>query len=259
MNIRYATDVLIFAIDDEKNDNCRELSKKSLSILLLKRNKEPFKNKWCLPGGFIFDEETSFIGAKRILKKETNLENFYLEQLRTFDRIDRDPRGRVVTTAYMALVDKKIISDKLLEDAKWFNIEILEKDNNIEIILVSDHELIKINISKNVVDKKSNQYDYKIISSDLAFDHGLIINEGINELRNKANNTDIIFNMMPDKFTIGELKQVYEIILNKKLINSAFRRVIAPKIEPTNEIIKNGGHRPPQYFRYKDNSKGEIL
>lgn len=259
MNIRYATDVLIFAIEDEKNDNCRELSKKSLSILLVKRNKEPFKNKWCLPGGFIFDEETSFIGAKRILKKETNLENFYLEQLRTFDSIDRDPRGRVVATAYMALVDKKIISYKLLEDAKWFNIETLEKDNNIEIILVSDDELIEINISKNVVDKKSNQYDYKIISSDLAFDHGLIINEGINELRNKANNTDIIFNMMPDKFTIGELKQVYELILNKKLINSAFRRVIAPKIEPTNEIIKNGGHRPPQYFRYKDNSKGEKL
>lgn len=259
MNIRYATDVLIFAIGDVKNDNCRELSKKNLSILLVKRNKEPFKNKWCLPGGFILDEETSFTGAKRILKKETNLENFYLEQLRTFDSIDRDPRGRVVTTAYMALVDKKIIRDKLLEDAKWFNIEILEKDNNIEIILVSDNELIKINILKNIVDKKSNQYEYKLINSNIAFDHGLIINEGINELRNKANNTDIIFNMMPDKFTIGELKQVYEIILNKKLINSAFRRVIASKIEPTNEIIKNGGHRPPQYFRYKDNSKGEIL
>ena len=218
MNIRYATDVLIFAIDDEKNDNCRELSKKSLSILLVKRNKEPFKNKWCLPGGFILDEEPSFTGAKRILKKETNLENFYLEQLRTFDSIDRDPRGRVVTTSYMALVDKKMIAERLSEGAKWFNIETLEKGNNIEIILVSNDELIKINILKNAVDKKSNQYDYKIISSDLAFDHGLIINEGINELRNKANNTDIIFNMMPDKFTIGELKQVYEIILNKNRV-----------------------------------------
>lgn len=256
MNIRYATDVLIFAIGDEKNDNCRELSKKNLSILLVKRNKEPFKNNWCLPGGFILDEETSFTGAKRILKKETNLENFYLEQLRTFDDIDRDPRGRVVTTAYMALVDKKMIKDILLPEAKWFNIETLEKYNNIEISLTSDDELIKINILKSVVDKKSNQYEYKLVNSNIAFDHGLIINEGINELRNKANNTDIIFNMMPDKFTIGELKQAYEIILNKKLINSAFRRVIASKIEPTNEIIKNGGHRPPQYFRYKDYSKG---
>ena len=129
MNIRYATDVLIFAIGDVKNDNCRELSKKSLSILLVKRNKEPFKNKWCLPGGFILDEETSFTGAKRILKKETNLENFYLEQLRTFDSIDRDPRGRVVTTAYMALVDKKIIRDKLPYPlhSTWYPSDIYKK------------------------------------------------------------------------------------------------------------------------------------
>ena len=109
MEIKYATDLLIFAIDDKKNDNCRELSKKKLSILLVKRNKEPYKNKWCLPGGFIFDGETSLIGAKRILKKETNLENFYLEQLKTFDDIDRDPRGRIISTAYISLVDKKMI------------------------------------------------------------------------------------------------------------------------------------------------------
>ena len=109
MEIKYATDLLIFAIDDKKNDNCRELSKKKLSILLVKRNKEPFKNKLCLPGGFIFDGETSLIGAKRILKKETNLENFYLEQLKTFDDIDRDPRGRIISTAYISLVDKKMI------------------------------------------------------------------------------------------------------------------------------------------------------
>mgnify|MGYP005809075635 FL=1 len=78
-----------------------------LSILLVKRSKEPFKDKWCLPGGFIFEDETSLVGAKRILKKETNLENFYLEQLKTFDDITRDPRGRVVSTAYISLVDKK--------------------------------------------------------------------------------------------------------------------------------------------------------
>lgn len=253
MRVRYATDVLIFAIGDEKNDNCRELSRKRLSILLVRRSKEPFKNMWCLPGGFIFDDETSLVGAKRILKKETNLENFYLEQLRTFDDIDRDPRYRVVSTSYMSLVDKKKIKNLLLPEAKWFDIEMLEKGNNIEIILTSGNELININILKTVINGKSNQYEYKLINSDLAFDHGLILNVGIKELRNKANNSDIIFNMMSDKFTIGELKQVYEIILDKKLINSAFRRVIAPKIEPTNEIIKNGGHRPPRYFKYKDN------
>jgi len=251
MEIKYATDLLIFAIDDKKNDNCRELSKKKLSILLVKRNKEPFKNKWCLPGGFVFDNETSLIGAKRILKKETNLENFYLEQLKTFDDIDRDPRGRIISTAYISLIDKKMINQSLLPEAEWFSLETTEESKNIKIILTNDKETINISLLKNIINEKSNQYEYKIINSDLAFDHGLIINNGINDLRKKANNSDIIFNMMPDKFTIGELKQVYEIILDKKLINSAFRRVIAPKIEPTNEIIKNGGHRPSELYKYK--------
>lgn len=256
MEIKYATDLLIFAIDDKKNDNCRELSKKKLSILLVKRTKEPYKNKWCLPGGFVFDGETSLIGSKRILKKETNLENFYLEQLKTFDNVDRDPRGRIISTAYISLVDKKMIKQVLLPETGWFTIDTIVNDNNVKIILTKDSEILNINLSKNIINAKSRQYEYKLISSDIAFDHGLIINDGINDLRKKANDTDIIFNMMPDKFTIGELKQVYEIILNKQLINSAFRRVIAPKIESTNEIIKNGGHRPSQYFKYKNN-KGE--
>ncbi len=253
MEIKYTTDLLIFAIDDKENENCRELSKKSLSLLLVKRTKEPFKNMWCLPGGFVFDNETSLDAAKRILKKETNLQNFYLEQLKTFDEINRDPRGRIISTAYISLVDKKMIKQDLSKNAVWFDLEIIEEKNNICINLRNELDSININLLKNIVNEKSKQYNYKLVNSNIAFDHGLIINEGIKDLRKKANSSDIIFNMMPNKFTIGELKQVYEIILNKKLINSAFRRVIASKIEPTNEIIKNGGHRPSQYFKYKNN------
>ena len=254
MELKYATDLLIFAIDDEENSNCRELSTKSLSILLVKREKEPFKDKWCFPGGFILDNETSLVGAKRVLKKETNLDKFYLEQLRIFDDIDRDPRGRVISASYMSLIDKKMIKTNLSNEAKWFKINIYEENGLIKISLYNETEVINVTLEKNLIDEKSNQYDYKIIDSDLAFDHGLILSVGINVLREKANNSDIIFNMMPDKFTIGELKQVYEIILNKKLINSAFRRVISSKVEAMNEIVKNGGHRPSQYFRYKKNS-----
>ena len=254
MDIKYATDLLIFAIDDKKNDNCRELSKKNLSILLVKRDKEPFKGKWCLPGGFVFDNETSVIGAKRILKKETNLENFYLDQLKVYDGIDRDPRGRVISSAYISLIDKKMVNQSLLPGAEWFVLETFDELNNIKISLDNSTEIINIILEKNIINEKSNQYEYRLINSDLAFDHGLIVNDGIYDLRKKANNSDIIFNMMSDKFTIGELKQVYEIILNKSLINSAFRRVIASKVEPINEIVKNGGHRPSQYFKYK-NSK----
>ena len=252
----YSTDILIFSVDSRKNDDVRKLPKKYFSILLVKREKEPFKGEWCLPGGFIGENETSYEATKRILKKETNLEDFYVEQLGIFDDVNRDPRGRIISSAYMSLVDKNNIKQELSPNAKWFDIEIQENQNNIKILLSNNatNDTIDIELLKILVNQESKQYNYQIIkSTNIAFDHGLIINNGILELRHKANYSDIIFNLMPKLFTIGELKQVYEIILGKPLINSAFRRVIASKIEPVEEIIKTGGHRPSQKFTYKSN------
>ncbi len=249
--MKYTADLVIFGISTKESDNCRGLAKKSLSVLLVNREKEPYKGKWCLPGGYIFEDETSLNAAKRILKKETNLSDFYLEQLKVFDDINRDPRGRTITISYMALIDREKIKQELLESAKWFEIDTNSSNSNIDIILSNDKNQMKIKIKKNMVNDEAEQVDYSIIANELGFDHGLILNEGIQVLRNKAMHTDIIFNIMPEKFTIGELRQVYEIILNKKLVNSAFRRIINPKLEATNEIIKNGGHRPSQYFKYK--------
>lgn len=247
----YATDILIYAIDSRVNDNCRELPKKYFSILLIKKDKEPFKGQWCLPGGFVKKDETSYEAAIRVLKKETNLSNIYVEQLGVFDGVDRDPRGRIISTAYIALVDKSLIKEKLSPDAKWFDISVIEEKGKIKIELLNDDKL-DINIVKKLVNKTAEQYIYSLVSStNLCADHGLIINNGIVELRKKAEHTDIIFNLMPEYFTIGELKQVYEIILGKKLINSAFRRVIAPKIEMIEEMVSTGGHRPSNLFRYK--------
>ena len=250
-NIKYATDILIFSIDSRENSNCRELPNKYFSILLVKRNKEPFKDMWCLPGGYIKEDETSFQAAQRVLEKETNLTNTYLEQLYVFDDINRDPRQRTISTTYMALIDKNKIKDNLSEDSKWIDIDIKETNKEINITLLKEDE-INITINKELINKPSNQYQYHLINSkNIAFDHGLIINKGIIELRNKAENTDIIFNLMPNKFTIGELKQVYEIILNKKLISSAFRRVISKKVIEIDEEIKTGGHRPSKKYKYK--------
>lgn len=249
--MKYTADLVIFGISTKVNDNCRELSKKSLSVLLVKRKNEPYKNQWCLPGGYVFDDETSVNAAKRILKKETNLSDFYLEQLKVFDDISRDPRGRTVSVSYMALVDREKIKQELLPSAEWFEIDTSSVNNDIDISLNDGDNPIKVKIKKKIINDKADQVSYSVVSSELGFDHGLILNEGIQSLRNKAMYTDIIFNIMPDKFTIGELRQVYEIILNKKLVNSAFRRIINPKLEATNEIIKNGGHRPSQYFKYK--------
>lgn len=252
-NFGYSTDILIFSIDSRTNNNCRQLPRKYFSILLVKREKEPFKDCWCLPGGFIENEETSYEAAKRVLKKETNLTDVYIEQLFTFDAPNRDSRGRIISTSYMALIDKNNVNEKLNKNAKWFDIELLEKDNNINIKLTNE-DVINITLKKKLINQQANQFEYSIKKQEnIAFDHGLIINKGIIEIRDKANNTDIIFNLMPKEFTIGELKQVYELILGKKLINSAFRRVIAKKIINVSGQVKTGGHRPSNLFTYKDN------
>ena len=85
----------------------------------------------------------------------------------------------------------------------------------------------------------------------IAFDHTLVILAGLERLRNKINYTDIVFNMMPELFTLGELQQVYEVILGKELLDPAFRRIIANKVEKTNKMRTGGGHRPSYLFKYK--------
>lgn len=251
-NFAYTSDLLIFAIDSKTNTNCRFLPNKYFSILLVKRKKDPYINKWCLPGGFVLNNETSLDASLRILKKETNLNNFYLEQVASFDDVSRDPRGRIISTSYMALVDKSKIKQKIDDDASWFKVQINENDEIIEINLDNDVDKINILLKKKLKSISTNEYSYEIISSNnIAFDHGLIINKGIEILKNKVNNTDIVFNLMPKEFTIGELKQVYELLLGKKLVNSAFRRTIASKIVATDTIIKNGGFRPPTLYKYK--------
>ena len=126
------SDILLISVSNQEQTNYRKTSKKMMSILLVKRDDYPYKDKWCLPGGFLNPKtETLEECAKRVLKKETNLSNIYLEQLYTYDAIDRDPRTRVVSTTYIALIDK----NKLTENNIRFIVEktlynILEEGRN---------------------------------------------------------------------------------------------------------------------------------
>ena len=247
------TDILIMSVSSEETGNYRKLSEKKFSILLVKRDNYPFKDKWCLPGGFVGMDETLDEAARRVLKKETNLKDIYIEQLYTFSDVKRDPRMRVVSTSYMALVDKNKLNDKLSSNASWFNVLLLEDDKSYHVTLDNGNEEIKFVVSKKLRDKTTDRYDFSITKNDkLAFDHPLVIISGIERLKNKIEYTDIVFNMMPEYFTLGELQQVYEVILNKKLLDPAFRRIIADKVEKTEKVKTGGGHRPSALFRYKN-------
>ena len=246
------TDILILSVADEDTGNYRKLDEKKFSVLLVKRDNYPFKDKWCLPGGFVGYNEDLEDAAKRILKTETNLDNIYVEQLYTFGAPNRDPRMRVVSTSYMSLIDKNHIDTKLKENASWFNINILEDEESIQVMLDNENnETIKFVINKVLRDKSTDRYDYIIAENDsLAFDHPKVIVSGISRLKNKLEYTDIVFNMMPKYFTLGELQQVYEVILGKKLLAPAFRRIIAGKVRKTDKMKTGGGHRPSVLFEY---------
>ena len=208
---------------------------------------------WCLPGGFLNPKsETLEECAKRVLKNETNLSDIYLEQLYTYDAIDRDPRLRVVSTSYIALVDKERLSKDLNPNASWFDVTLVEEKNNVvDIILDNKSEILHLTIEKTLREKTTDRYQFSSKNKVLAFDHDLVVLAGLERIKNKVNYTDIVFNMMPEYFTLGELQNVYEIILGKKLLAPAFRRIIIDKVEKTNKVTSGDGHRPSALFKYK--------
>lgn len=246
------SDILIFSVSDELQENYRKLNKKYFSILLVKRNTYPYKDKWCLPGGFVKIDEDIEEAAERILKVETNIEDIYLEQLYTYGNPKRDPRMRVISTSYMALIDKNRLNVDVTKNASWFNVMILEDERRTDVTLDNGNEIIRFKIKKTLKEKTTDRYKYEIIENEkLAFDHPLVIVSGISRLKNKLEYTDIVFNMMPTYFTLGELQQVYEVILGKKLLDPAFRRIIKDKVEKIDKMQTGGGHRPSALFRYK--------
>ena len=250
------TDITLFSVSDIKTDNYRMLNEKAFSILLVKRTTPPFKDKWCLPGGFLSLDETLIDCAKRVLFIETNLDNIYLEQLYTFSEIERDIRTRVLSCSYLGLVDKNKMENRLKDNAKFFNIK-FKRDNNILTINFKSDD---IEFSARVLEDVDSFgiVNYKEIENDyLAFDNLQVIATSINRLQNKINYTDVIFNMMPKRFTLKELQLVYEAILDKKLLDPVFRRNINDKVIKTNEIRVCGGHRPSSLYEYKGALKNE--
>ncbi len=258
--IDYTVDLLIFGISNKENTNIRELSKRNLSIILVKRNKEPFKNMLVLPGGYVNSDETSEEAAKRVLEKETGLTgiNLYLSSIS--DGVKRDPRNRTVSASYIALVDVEKIHQELKEDSKWYDVNYYINSDSIDIKL----DDIVFKVGREIIDNKCGyEKYYQLNKNKLGFDHDIILTKGIMDLRNKVQNTDIIFNLFPERFTIGALEQVYGDILKEKVVNSAFRRTFADKLEVTKTMVKTGGHRPSYLYRYKDSPKkvsgGEIV
>ena len=190
-------------------------------------------------------DETTEASSLRVLENETNIKELYLEQLYTLSDIKRDPRMRIISVSYVALVDKNKynhISDK----ARWFDLNVDIKDDIYTFNLTSQEDTINFTL-----EYKNNKFNI-INNNNLAFDHPLVIALGLQRIKNKIEYTDIVFSLMPKYFTLGELQQVYEVILGKKLLDPAFRRIISHKVKKTNKTKTGSGHRPSILFEHKE-------
>lgn len=240
------SDVLLFTIDPKLT---------SLKLLLIKRGNHPYMNCWALPGGFVGMNESAFTAANRELKEETGLEEIYLEQLYTYSQPERDPRMRVIDIAYIALIPiSEVTAGDDAADAAWF--DVLMDDS--QLLLTNSERGITIRYSLKNRSFTSGRIVYDNLvptletTDKLAFDHNLIILDGIMRIRNKAEYTDIAFNLMNDEFTLPDLQCVYELILGHPLYKKNFNDKIAVKIEETGTRIKSiKGKRLSTGYKYK--------
>ncbi|MCY9590446.1 NUDIX hydrolase [Paenibacillus chitinolyticus] len=262
-----AADMVILTVADTTELNYRKLPKKNMRVLLIQRGEHPFLGKWALPGGFVRPGETTEQTARRELREETSVDNVYLEQLYTFSEPDRDPRSWVMSCAYMALIDSsqvKIAAGDDAAEAAWFDVTCrllseeklrLEDGYSItrryELKLTGERDtLTSVVEQRKQSAKASSAVEYAVAASgELAFDHAKIIACAIERLRGKLDETDIALHLLPELFTLTELQQVYEVILDKELLKAAFRRKAAPLVEATDQYTENAGHRPSRLYR----------
>ena len=266
------TDVTIFTIDEEEPVAKNKKPNKKLQILLIQRNNHPYMNHWALPGGFANMDESLDETAKRELQEETGIENIYMEQLYTWGGVDRDPRMRVISTSYLSLIDKGSVSPKANSDADnvgWFDVSVqcieekkIEREGFLEKI-----QLMEVNLKnedgdndtvlrgvvqiETIVKGSTVQRKMHILEQEgIAFDHAKIILYSLERLKNKVNYTNIAFNLLPEKFDLTELQQVFETILEEKFTAANFRRKVNDMVVETKEYKKEGAHRPSKYYRY---------
>ena len=206
-------DVVIFALEGE-----------DLQVLLVRRKEAPFQGMWAVPGSFVKMDESLDEAAGRALAEKTGVHDVYTEQLFTFGEPNRDPRTRVITVAYFALVPYSAVSLPDVEDTA----------------VTAWHSVFKL--------------------PELAFDHATILEYALQRLRYKLEYTSVGFQLLPDEFTLTELQKAYEIILVEKLDKRNFRRKIlsAEILEETGNKKQDGEGRPAKLYRYKDDAVAEV-
>ena len=227
-------DILLFTVDAEE-----------LKVLLIRRDTMPFYGKWAIPGGFLHMDESAREAAIRRIREEAGVENVHLEQLYTFSEVERDPRTRVISIAYFACVPNGKLGFEAgteTSEAALLSVHGGTGDKNPDLFLTGP--------GGEILEKK-----------DLAFDHWTIIRTAVERMRGKIDYTDLAFGFLKDQdsFTLTELRQIFEAILDHPLDIGNFRRTIKREYEKRGriqetELEKGSVGRPAMLYRLVNKS-----
>ena len=287
-----AADVVVFSVmKDDECEDVRRLQEKKLKILLIRRGGFPYKGSWAMPGGFCRKGEDVIDSARRELCEETGIDDAYVKLVGVYGEPDRDPRGWVISSTYMALMNGRACRLKAgddAQDARWFTVELTDISTEVTEVSGTGEEIVKNKVEASYKVQNGKRYrlvlknadsDIKLTavlrrtdmsscgrSSDsydieecegLAFDHARIITEAVLGLREDVRrDMELAFDLLPERFTLTELQNVYEQIWDMELTTPNFRRKIAEYVEETDAYQSGERYRPAKLFtRRKDARK----
>lgn len=266
-----AVDVVMFSILKEgERESIRKLQKKNLKVLLIRRASYPYKDCWALPGGFCVPGEDVLETARRELYEETNVRDACLKLLGVYGGNGRDPRGWIISNAFMALFDGSSCRLRAGTDAwaaGWFSIELEKKaekkqEQREEVRLESTYRIRfsneenEVSFETEVLEVKHYHNFHETVRYEikeqglLAFDHAKIILEALFRLRKEVEYQPAgIFDLMPEEFTLTQLQTAMEIVQGVRLTTPNFRRKFADFVVETENMISGEGFRPARLFR----------
>lgn len=284
-----AADVVVFSVmKDDECEDARRLQEKKLKILLIRRGGFPYKGSWAMPGGFCRKGEDVIDSARRELCEETGIDDAYVKLVGVYGEPGRDPRGWVISSTYMALMngrDCRLKAGDDAQDARWFTVELTDVSTEVS---GTGEEIVKNEVEASC--KVQNEKRYRLVLKDadsdikltavlrrtdmsscgrssdsydieecegLAFDHARIITEAVLGLREDVRrDMELAFDLLPERFTLTELQNVYEQIWDMELTTPNFRRKIAEYVEETDAYQSGERYRPAKLFmRRKDARK----